>query len=396
MSAQNSRKKYDIVVGIPSYNEADNISFVAETVSDGLKKHFPDCSSIIVNVDNASPDGTKEAFLNADTAFDKKYISTKPGIKGKGNNLYNLFNFAKGVQPKVIVMVDADLKSITKEWIKRLVGPVLNGYDYVIPIYSRHQFDATITNHICYPAMFGMLSFDIRQPIGGDFAFSPALMNHWLEQEWTDNIRNYGIDIFMTLNAVLGGFRICQAALGKKMHKPSAPKVGDMFEQVIITMLDILMANRDAWLKKCPENIKAPDTFGLDTLPEPDEAELDVRALKAVCHKEFNKYRDSIEEHLEPYTFGRVCEMFERDVYDMDILLWTQIFYTLLNRYDKAGKESDKKKIINTMKPLYFARSLSFNYDTWKFNVKYAEMEVRKQALGFSSQRYYLLGLYEC
>ena len=60
----NKVKRADIVVGIPSYNEADGISFPTRMASEGLKKYFGEKSSCIINVDNASPDNTKDAFLN--------------------------------------------------------------------------------------------------------------------------------------------------------------------------------------------------------------------------------------------------------------------------------------------------------------------------------------------
>ncbi len=46
----------DIIVGIPSYNEADNIAFVASQLSLGLKRYFPAHSSVsvIINVDYKS------------------------------------------------------------------------------------------------------------------------------------------------------------------------------------------------------------------------------------------------------------------------------------------------------------------------------------------------------
>ncbi|NIP29834.1 MAG: glycosyl transferase, partial [Candidatus Dadabacteria bacterium] len=54
-------KSADIVVGIPSLNEADSIYFPVEQASKGLSIYFPHESSVIVNVDNASDDGTKDA-----------------------------------------------------------------------------------------------------------------------------------------------------------------------------------------------------------------------------------------------------------------------------------------------------------------------------------------------
>ena len=387
-------KKYDVVVGIPSYNESDTISHVTEVVGEGLEVYFSDKKCIIVNVDNNSPDNTKDAFLDTKTRIEKKYISTAHGIRGKGNNFLNLFKFAKSVDAEVTIVVDADLKSITKEWVKYLGMPIVDGYDYVIPLYSRHQFDGTITNHICYPVMFGLLSTDIRQPIGGEFAFSPKLMKYWLKQSWTESTRQYGIDVFMSLNAVLGGFKICQAGLGAKVHKASAPKLCIMFDQVIETLLAILVQNKNKWMIRNNGDIFTPDTFGLDILAEPQELDIDILDLKEKGRVSFNKYQADIKELLEPYAFSRINEMFEMAVFDLTILLWTRVFYNLLYRYDVSKNGEEKKKIINSLKPLYFARSISFNYHTWKYNVKYSEMEIRRSALGFASQKYYLWGLY--
>ena len=386
--------KYNIVVGIPSYNESDTISYVTKTVGEGLEEYFPDKKSIIINVDNNSPDNTKEAFLDTKTRIEKEYISTAHGIRGKGNNILNLFNFAKQVGAEVIIVVDADLKSITKEWIEYLGKPVVDGYDYVTPLYSRHQFDGTITNHLCYPILFGIFAMDIRQPIGGEFAFSSKFMKYLLKQPWTESTGQYGIDIFMSLNAVLGGFKICQSGLGTKVHKASAPKLGVMFEQVIETLLTILVQNKNVWMIRNNGDIFVPDTFGLRVLAEPQELEIDILDLKEKCKMEYSKYQTDIKELLEPYAFSRIHEMFEMETFDLTILLWTQIFYTLIYRYDISKNEEGRKKIINALKPLYFARSLSFNYHTWKYNVKYSEKEIRKSALGFASQKYYLWGLY--
>ena len=386
--------KYSVVVGIPSYNESDSISYVTKIVDEGLGEYFPGKKSIIVNVDNNSPDNTKEAFLDTNTRIEKKYISTSHGIRGKGNNILNLFNFAIQVHADIVIIVDADLKSITKEWIEYLGRPVADGYDYVTPLYSRHQFDGTITNHICYPVMFGMFSMDIRQPIGGEFAFSPKLIKYLLKQSWTESTKQYGIDIFMSLNAVLGGFKICQSGLGTKIHKASAPKLGIMFEQVIDTLLTVLVQNKGAWMTRNNGDFVAPDTFGLKDLAEPQELDINILDLKEKARMEYSKYQTDIKELLEPYAFSRIHEMFQVEVFDLTILLWTQIFYSLVYRYDISKSSKERKKIINSLKPLYFARSLSFNYHTWKYNVKYSEKEIRKSALGFASQKYYLWGLY--
>ncbi|MBN1830332.1 MAG: glycosyltransferase, partial [Deltaproteobacteria bacterium] len=138
-------ERYDIVVGIPSYNEADTIGHVVSMAAQGLSLYFPDRRSIIVNCDNRSPDGTREAFMAAETppGIEKRYIATPEGIKGKGNNFFNLFSFFLTSEASVAIVVDADLRSIRPEWIQHLGHPIRDGCDFVTPLYSRHQFDGT-------------------------------------------------------------------------------------------------------------------------------------------------------------------------------------------------------------------------------------------------------------
>ena len=96
----------DVIVGIPSYNEADAIAYPTDVAARGLTTFFPNYKSVIINLDNNSPDGTMDVFLSTPTKVPKIYISTSSGVKGKGNNIYNLFEAAVELQAKAVVMVD--------------------------------------------------------------------------------------------------------------------------------------------------------------------------------------------------------------------------------------------------------------------------------------------------
>ena len=91
----NSKSGIEFIVGIPSYMEADTISFVTKQVDQGLTKYFSHLNSLILNVDNNREDDTKGAFLSTKTKTSKHYISTLKGVKGKGNNFLNIFKQAQ-------------------------------------------------------------------------------------------------------------------------------------------------------------------------------------------------------------------------------------------------------------------------------------------------------------
>ncbi len=375
--------------------EADSISYVTKQIDRGLKEYFGNLKCIIINVDNNSPDDTKSAFLSTQTKIPKRYITTPKGIKGKGNNILNLFNFAKKQSDtlKGVVVVDADLRSIIPEWIKYLGEPILEGNDLVLPLYSRHQFDGTITNHICYPLFYGLLGEDLRQPIGGECGFSPRLMNYWLEQKWNTSTKQYGIDIFMTLHAIFGNFKICESGLGAKIHKASAPKLGPMFTQVITTLFEILLSKESKWINIQAQRPKQKERFGLKRLGPPQALEIDIRALKEKLRNEYYPREKLLKRHLSDYANMELEKMFLQDVYSIGILMWTQVVYHLLFSY-RNGSPQTKKDIVEALKPIYFTRSVTFNYQTWRYSTKYVEDAILEQAKAFASQKPYYLGLH--
>ena len=381
----------EIVVGIPSYNEADNIAFVVEQCRLGLLKYFPSYKSVIINVDNNSPDDTRSAFLNAGNSVPKIYISTPPGVKGKGNNFNNLFMESANLGAKVIVVVDADLTSITPEWIRDLATPVLDkGIDFATPLYSRNEYDGTITNSICYPLTYGILGKNVRQPIGGDFAFSGRLGNYFLELSWQKTTRQYGIDIFMSMNSVLGAFKLAQVGLGAKIHKPSAPKLGPMFTQVVGTLFATLLSYRKDWQEiKEVENLPL---FGNKELAKPQNLSVDYKALKATSFYEFENSRSILEASLEPENYRRLEKMYTSGKLSIGMDLWTKIVYDLMYAYDTTENNS---QLIEAMKSLYFGRAASFYRQTMELDHQGSEELIQRQAKYFFRKRNYLIQKYK-
>jgi len=241
----------EIVVGVPSYNEADSIAIPVDAANRGLLEYYPNKSSVIINVDNHSPDGTKEAFFNTPTRVPKIYVSTPKGVEGKGRNIHNLFEVAAELRAQAILMIDADLTSITPSWIEHLSEPLFDDYDFVVPIYVRHKYDGTITKSIAYPLLRGLYGLRVRQPIGGDFGISGKLARCFLvEKTWSEDVSNFGIDIWMTIIAIGRHFNVCQTFMGSpKAHRPKDPAndLGPMFSQVVSTIFQLMIDFEYLW-----------------------------------------------------------------------------------------------------------------------------------------------------
>lgn len=381
-------KQADIAVIIPSYNEADSISHPTKMASEGLTKYFWHKKAVIINADNASPDNTKDVFLNTPTEIPKIYITTPENTPGKGWNLFNAFRKCQELGVKVIVCVDADLISITPEWIKYMAYPILEKeYDYITPIYSRHKYDGTITNNICYPLIYGIFGKNIRQPIGGDFALSSKLASHLLNQPLHRTTHEYGIDIFMTMQAVVGDFKIGQVGLGAKIHKPSAPKLGPMFVQVVNTALTTVTTNFHKW--KNINSVEESEVFGLKELAPAQNLEVDREQIKQSAIQSFNESKEVLRTALSSNIFQQLEQTFQfPEGPKINTNFWVDIIFDIILAFSKS---ENPIKLVEAMKSLYFARVFTFMNDTWNMTSAEAELPIKEQGQRVFERRYELI-----
>lgn len=395
----------EIVVGIPSYNNSATISRVVEAVDAGLGKYFPNERAVIVNSDGGSKDSTPEEVLH--TRVDHRAIFlthrlypvnriTTPyhGIPGKGSAFRTIFHLAGTLGAKACCVVDADLRSITPEWIELLIAPVLKeNYDFVAPLYSRHKYDGTITNSIIYPVTRALYGTRIRQPIGGEFGFSGRLASHYLSQNvWDSDVARFGIDIWMTTEAIAGGFKVCQSYLGAKIHDPKDPgaDLKDMFTQVVGSLMSLTEKHYDAW-KGCAGSSDVP-TFGFKYSAgvEPVRVNIErmvnayrvgVKNLKDVWAKVVGK--DAIDAFEEIAKKGGTPEFhFPRE-------LWVRTVFDYLLAFHHKKLPDDH--LLGSLVPLYFGKTASFFIEASDFTDEEAEAEVDRTAEEYENQKKYLL-----
>jgi len=389
-------RKVDIVVGIPSYNEAELIAYPTRQAALGLQQYFGHLKSVIINCDNCSTDGTADVFMNTDTGnIPKMYISTPEGVRGKGNNFKNLFDKVIELEAKAIVVVDADLKSITPRWIKNLGEPLFNDFGYVAPLYVRHKYDGTITNNIAYPLTRCLYGRRVRQPIGGDFGFSGDLAKLYMQSElWNEEVSLFGIDIWMTTIAMNEGIPICQAFMGRpKVHKPKDPAsdLGPMFKQVIGTIFNCMNTYTDSWMHTHWSKPTAIFGFGLGEDEKPP-------AVHVTKEKLYNNFIKGIQSFSNDYAAILLSENSQKlhEIASLELVhfelppeIWAKILFDFAVAYCKP--DSDQDRLIEILIPLYFGMTLSFVNKTEEMSIQQAEEFLEEMCEIFEQTKPYLI-----
>ncbi len=385
----------DLIVGIPSYNEAGLISYPTQKASEGLVKYFGGKNSVIINCDNNSSDGTREVFMDTPTAVPKIYISTPPGLRGKGNNLKNLFQKSCDLGAQAIMVVDADLKSITPRWIKNLGEPLFEDFGFVAPLYVRHKYDGTITNNIAYPMTRAIYGRRVRQPIGGDFGFSGELAEIYLaSKDWTPAVAEFGIDIWMTTTAMYHGKPICQSFMGRpKVHKPKDPgeSLGPMFMQVVGTIFDMMIRTGAFWKEVRWSKPTAIFGFGLGEMEMPPSVDVDIERLYNKFQAGFADYNPLWKEILSANMFKKLSEVKDLSLscFEFPANLWAEILMDFAVAYKKST--NGKETIMEGLIPLYFGRTCSFVIESEPMTIQQAEDLIEDQCGAFEYSKPYLL-----
>jgi glycosyltransferase involved in cell wall biosynthesis len=388
-------KKADFVVAIPSYNEADSIALPVQQANRGVQSYFKDMSSVIINCDNNSGDGTKEIFLSIKTDTPKIYISTEPGVKGKGNNFRNLFQKVTDLGAQGVVVVDADLKSITPAWIKRLGEPLFQDFGYVAPLYVRHKYDGTITNSIAYPLTRSLYGRRVRQPIGGDFGFCGDLARTYLESDtWSEAVANFGIDIWMTTIAMNENIPICQAFMGRpKIHRAKDPgaDLGPMFRQVIGTMFDMMVKFYPFWSKVRWSKPTSIYGFGLGETEMPPAVKVNQGLLFERFQDGFKRYNDPWKVILQKETDTKLQEIrgIDQDRFEFPVHLWINVLIDYAIAYrDRVWETAE---LMDSLIPIYLGKTLSFVKKTERMSVKEAEEFIEEECVQFEGTKSLLL-----
>ena len=396
-------RRTDIVIGIPSYNNARTIGHVVRAAHAGLLKYFPQFDGLIVNSDGGSTDGTAQAVLDARVEDSHLLLLQTPlkpvhrlsvpyhGIPGKGSAFRTIFEIAQQLGAKACAVVDADLRSITPEWIDLLVRPVLlHRYDLVTPYYHRHKYDGTITNNLVYPMTRALYGKRIRQPIGGDFGLSPALLEMYAARDdWQSDVARYGIDIWLTTLAVAEDFKICQSFLGAKLHDPKDP--GSDLSAMLMQVMGSLFALMEEYQSVWPQvKGSAPvDLFGF-------RYDVGVEPVAVNTGRMLEQFRHGLvdlaeiyEEALERETLEQLRAAAHDGLSRLPDDVWARAVYDFAIRYHRAPV--GRGQLLRSLTPLYMGRVASMVEETREMGAQEFEERMERLCRSFEENKPYLV-----
>ena len=393
----------EIVVGLPSYNNAGTIAGVVRCVRQGLREAFPGKHAIIVNTDCGSTDGTAQqvtdlpdeegvALLQAILPV-QDLVMPYHGIPGKSDGLRLTLRIARQLDARLCLMLSPDLTSLTPSSIHQLGSPIVKeGFDFVVPVYARHKLDGAINNSIVRPLVRALYGKRVEQPMGGEYAFSAALIDPYLTQKiWDTDLARFGTDIWTTTQALRGPFKLCQVRLGNKLQAPSGspPDLGTTLVHVLGSLFEDMSLNAAAWQKV--RGSHPTPILGSASEGPPHAVTFDVRKLVESFCLGLRNLQDVWSLVLPPATLLELkrAAALAPEALALPDELWCRVVFDFALAY--RLRTMNRSHLLGAFLPLYLGWVGSYAWQVQEATEAKSEQRLEELCQTYEAQKPYLI-----
>jgi len=391
----------ELAVSVLTYNNAATVPVVVDAVRGGLEKHFTGTRAVLINADAGSSDTTVERlaesglpFVRAQHEAPAAQLGAVPfhGVPGRGAALRLAVAVARRLGVRALLVLEADVTSVTGEWLERLLRPVLeHGADLVMPVHARHRYDGTITNLVLAPLVGALFGRRLHQPLSGPRALSArALERLAAEPRWPGSGRSM-TDLWIVGTAVADGLSVHEARLGR-WRVESSTRTADlptMVAQTLGAVFAVMDEYEDLWLGVAGGAPVAAE--GPPILPSDEPVQIDVERMVGAFGRGLRDLGTIWEHVLAPDTLGDVLSLEADDVerFRFPDELWARVVYDFALGHHWSVVYRDH--LLRSLVPLYLGRTAAHVLATRRRDAAAAESALAAVGDAFEREKPYLV-----
>jgi hypothetical protein len=395
----------DLLVGIPSHNNAKTISQTVKTIEESFQQNFGRERVVIVNVDGGSRDGTSDMVLNTQSLRNPNSrglsslrtshrISTRYANQpSRGAAFRTILAAADLLRAKACAVISPEISNLSAEWVKSLLQPAYReSFDFVAPLYSRPKHDGLLARNLVYPMGRAVFGRRIRELNSGELGFSGQLAGHCLNLDvWREETIRTSPEAWMAITAISSGFRSCQSFLGPKAHSltSSGTDIVTAVRQAVGILFWCLESQQSFWMER--NGSESVPTFG----PEHELTSEPVRVNRKRIFDLFlsgaAELSDLLKSILTPETHAelrRIATQDDREFRYKDDL-WVRTLCEFAASYHHAA--IDRDHLIQALVPLYRGRIYSFLQEHHDSSPEDIEAHSENLCQEFERQKAYLV-----
>ena len=393
----------DILVGIPSHNNAETIGRVVESVEESFQHAFARERAVIVNIDAGSNDGTPDIFLSTKlrknggthglTSLRTEHrVTARYETASQAAVFRAIVATADLLRAKACAVLSPATPNLTPDWVGNLVQPVYRqNFDFVAPLYSRQRFDGLLARILLYPVSRAIFGKRIRELFSNELAFSGRIATQCLNQEvWHEAPIQELPQAWLALSAVSGDFRCCQSFMGPKI-RPTTPGIDlvTAIRQAVGALFWFVESQQSVWMNRTES--EPVTNFGPDHELTDDQSTINLPRLFELFRSGVSDLSPILKTLLAGDTFAeiqRVASLDERNLC-FENSLWAKTLYDFAASYHHSLLNRDH--VIQALVPLYRGKLYSFFLQHASSSAAEIEADLEQLCLQLEAQKPYLV-----
>ena len=395
----------DLLVGIPSHNNAKTIGQTVTTIEESFQQNFVRDRVVIVNVDGGSRDGTSDLVLNTPSpkSSNSRGLSSLRTVHRittryanqplRGTAFRTILAAADLLRAKACAIISPEISNFSAAWVKSLLQPAYQeNFDFVAPLYSRHKNDGLLARNLVYPMGRAVFGRRIRELNSGELGFSGKLAGHCLNFDvWREDTVRTSPEAWMAITAISSGFRCCQSFLGPKVHSltSSGTDIVTTVRQAVGTLFWCLESQQTFWMER--NGSESVPTFGPEHALTTEPVRVNRKRMFDLFLSGAAGLSDVLKSILTPETHAelqRIATEDDREFHYKDEL-WVRTLCEFAASYHHAA--IDRDHLIQALVPLYRGRIYSFLQEHHDSSPEDIEAHSENLCLEFERQKTYLV-----
>ena len=400
-------ERADIVVGFPSFNNAETVKPVIEAVLAGLRQVCPDASVLLVNQDAGSQDGTPELVKGAvegrmSVALLHRAARTATGMEsrlsgawpsGREEAFHSFLSATKESGATACAVIDPAVRSVTPDWMTWLLSPIMESRaEYVAPVFLRPRYEGSLTNMLVYPLNRALYGSAMRYHAGGGCGMSGRLADFYLAQRfWDERAVRSTMDICLTTVAIAEDRSLCEAGLGEKLIQ--SPAGGDDVSSVVAQTVGAVFYFMERYQDVWEHRAQAQPVLhtGLSYRPQPDRGPINIDRMMRGFRQGLRDLLPIWEIILSPETLSGILPLalIEKDEFRFPPQLWAQTVYDFALAYHE--KVLHREHLLKSLTPLYLGQMASLVLRTQEQKPEDVEVCIEELCDTFARMKPYLV-----
>lgn len=363
----------DVLVGIPTFNNAATVEHAARATMTSFLRDFPRERAALVNVDGGSSDGTSDRVLAAgpDDLDPRvrlgglrtihRISAPHGGLPTRANAVRAIFAAADILQAAAVAVLDPTVTNVTPDWIAGMIRPVRReGIDFIAPAFQRHPVEGPLVSQLVRPVVRAVYGRRVQEPAAGEFGCSGRFASHCLETRvWDRELAPLGVGLGLGLSAAAGDFRLGQTYLGARNAEtgPDRPGVADVVSQVVGTLFACLETHERQWQERTGET-EVPSFGDPGEAPE-ESATIDPTPMVEAFRSGVRDLASLLGPILRPETLAALEALAATEgPLRMADEVWAGTVYDAAAAYHQQILHRDH--LVKSLVPLYLGRAASF------------------------------------